>query len=120
MKGYKKDLTTEATSELVSYSFCRKLGAYIAGVKNTLADNTKIDVYPNPSNGKFYFRSQETKSFKVSIQSLDGKVVFEKNIIGLSGENNLLANLKNLNSGTYFISLFTDNKIVATQPIIKK
>jgi hypothetical protein len=98
MKGYKKDLTTEATSELVSYSFCRKLGAYIAGVKNTLADNTKIDVYPNPSNGKFYFRSQETKSFKVSIQSIDGKVVFENT---LPASSILPVDISNFSAGIY-------------------
>ncbi len=84
MTGYKKDLITEATTKLVTYNFCRKLGAYIASVDNTATDETKIDIYPNPSNGKFYFRSQESKSCKLSIISLDGKIIYENTLLASS------------------------------------
>jgi hypothetical protein len=105
MKGYKKDLTTEATSQLVSYSFCRKLGNYIASIENTATDESKIDIYPNPSNGKFYFRSHEPKTCQISILSLDGKVVFENT---LPASTVLPVDMSGFASGIYIAKIEND------------
>lgn len=106
MKGYKKDLTTEATSQLVSYSFCRKLGSYIAGVKNTNLDDSKIEIYPNPTNGKLFFRSNEQKQCKISIFSLDGKLAFETMI---EPSSVLPVDMSSFSSGIYIAKVRNEN-----------
>lgn len=90
---------------------------------NNLGENEKnFTVNPNPVNteANINFNAATTEDYLIVITDINGKIVLEKNIVGLTGENSVYANLNDLNSGTYFISLYTDNKIVATQPIIKK
>ena len=115
LTGYKKDLTTEATTQLVQYSFCRKLGAYIAGVPALNYEETQIDVYPNPSTGEFFFRSHENKEAKVSIYSSDGRFLFASN---LAPNTVLPIKLNGFSAGVYQAEIKIGNSVFTKKLIV--
>lgn len=71
MDGYRKDPTSGATTKLVSYNFCRKLGAFVSSVSDM--NDVAFEVYPNPSNGIFYYRSLNDEKAAVAVVSSEGK-----------------------------------------------
>ena len=81
MTGYKKDLATEATDALVSYSFCRKLGDYIASNKSIATKPIGVEIFPNPSFGTFYFRSSYASQTKYVLTNLNGQILIEDFIL---------------------------------------
>ena len=48
-----------------------------------------------------------------------GKIIFEKNISALNGENSIATDLQSFAAGTYLVSLFENNQLIASQKIIK-
>jgi len=77
IEGYKKDIATQTTTLLKSWSFCRKLGNYISSVPNAAMDVSSVEVFPNPANGNFYIRSHEKEIVKLTVTSIDGSVIFQ-------------------------------------------
>lgn len=118
-EGYKKDLNTQATSQLVTYEFCRKIGAYIPQV-NSVSNNIKnetelVSISPNPGNNLFVIKSENiSNETLVRILDVNGKEIFRKS---LKTKENWEINLSGYARGTYFISATNENGI-QTKPFI--
>lgn len=78
-----------------------------------------IKVFPNPFNN--YFNIQFANDFsnysQIQIVDISGRVVFEEYI---NYSNGLIQISPQLHQGMYFLRLLSDNKIVATEKLIKK
>ena len=76
--------------------------------------NTKIDIYPNPTNDIIYFLGIDNiNNCKIEITDISGKLL--KNII----LTNSYINISKLECGTYFVKILNDNKVYINK-IIKK
>lgn len=86
------------------------------------SDVTNINIYPNPSNGKFTINIEATKSekYRLEVFNLDGKVV-SKNIYTVNKDNvlNEEIDLSNLSKGNY-IAIFTTDEFKTSKSIIIK
>jgi len=83
------------------------------------SENNDVLIYPNPSNGDFYINYKVQKKGNVSIYlvSIDGKTII--NLLSENkeqGEYSLQLNF-NLEAGSYFIKIETNNNLI-TKPII--
>jgi hypothetical protein len=71
----------------------------------------KMQVYPNPSDGDFVvrFNLREKTDVKISLYTLSGRKIDEKNLSNLkAGENVYKKKIKNLHKGgVYLVSLET-------------
>lgn len=85
-------------------------------------DNTKINIYPNPSNGKFTINIESNKSeeYRLEIYNLNGKVVLKNTF---KAKKNKIINeeidLSSLGKGSY-ITLFTTDEYNTSKSIIIK
>jgi nitrate reductase NapAB chaperone NapD len=96
--------------------------ALLSTPNHSHSDVTNINIYPNPSNGKFTINIEATKSekYRLEIFDLDGKLV-SKNIYKVN-ENNILnkeIDLSNLSKGNY-IAIFTTDDFKTSKSIIIK
>jgi alkaline phosphatase D len=115
MEGYRKDPTTGATTQLVSYTFSRRLGNYISSIHQT--DDIKFELYPNPSNGIFYFRNlQEERSF-IQVLSSEGKLLLE---IESDNTQFLPIDLSVQPSGIYWVKVTTPRSHTVKKVLVNK
>jgi len=78
-----------------------------------------FDVYPNPANNNLTvaFNKVENKA-QLIIYNATGNIVKETNV--RPGNNRTDINIKTLSPGTYFIKLFTNNKISSSKVFVKQ
>jgi hypothetical protein len=84
------------------------------GITETQNQLLSFDIYPNPSNGVFYFYKSNTKTLTLSVCNALGEVIKKVEAI----ENKTEINLNNYPSGLYFIKSNENNgitKIVKTE-----
>ena len=79
------------------------------------ANNMRITVYPNPSNGLFHFTAINAIANKIEVHNLLGTKLLSINNFDL----NATLDLSHLSSGAYLISI-TQNDLVSTKKILKK
>tara|TARA_R100000951_G_C2639006_1_gene180247 strand:+ start:64 stop:1638 length:1575 start_codon:yes stop_codon:yes gene_type:complete len=83
-------------------------------------NTTNINIYPNPSNGKFTINIEATKTekYRLEIFDLEGKVV-SKNIYSVNKDNilNEEIDLSQLKKGSY-IAIFTTDEFKTSKSII--
>ncbi len=71
-----------------------------------------FEVYPNPNNGNFSVKfppSFSNKDVQLSIHDLNGKIHLES-IIDSNHEKTYEIQISDLDTGTYFVSMITDNE----------
>lgn len=86
--------------------------------KNLIDNNKlagKINVYPNPSNGVFYYNTNDYQVQSWAIYDLNGCVVLNSKPLKLSGA----IDLSLLPSGIYFLKAISENEILI-QKLIKQ
>lgn len=64
-----------------------------------------IEIFPNPSNGKFTLLIENVNSFKVNVYDLSGRITIPTIV---SNSNTIQLDLTDNASGTYFIELVTE------------
>lgn len=97
---------TDSTSQDILYDF--------SGIRPVTKN--VISVYPNPASQGFKISlSPEMAKGKISIISMDGKLVLQK---VLSGETEIEIN-DNFNAGTYIIKVESENKVSVEKLIIR-
>jgi C1A family cysteine protease len=76
--------------------------------KNDL--NKKFEVFPNPSNGEFAisFNNLTIETVRLQLYSIDGKLVYEKNLNDIHSGKTIDLNLPNTDTGIYFLQLQTE------------
>lgn len=66
-----------------------------------------LNVYPNPSHGKFYIEIENQTITSVQVFGQDGKKVYHSD--ATNGSKELLVNIEELSNGTYTIKVETQN-----------
>ena len=87
----------------------------LTGVPSQTAANTKISVFPNPSNGQFNFSGLE-KGNKLRLFDMNGKLVYESVI----KENTLTLNLEGKEKGIYFYQVSSQQKELQRGKLVVK
>ncbi|MBL7921036.1 MAG: T9SS type A sorting domain-containing protein [Bacteroidia bacterium] len=85
------------------------------GINESYEDHG-LTVYPNPTNDIFNIQTKNLSIFKnalVKITDLSGRILLEKQIIKQ-------INIKDLKPGIYFIQLYSREKLIAIEKIIKE
>jgi len=74
------------------------------------AENTTLNIYPNPSKGIFNLDINSEKLNKADLKVIDalGKVVFEQQGINIQGSHQSSIDLSNNPQGIYFVIVSGD------------
>ncbi|MBL7913011.1 MAG: T9SS type A sorting domain-containing protein [Bacteroidia bacterium] len=90
--------------------------SYYVGLNETIASKPEFNVYPNPSTSilNIQINDQISELVKgVKIKDVSGRVV-------LTSLSTNQIDIKGLNSGIYFISLYDKEKLIVTKKIVKE
>lgn len=86
------------------------------------SDYTNINIYPNPSNGRFTINieASKTEKYRLEVYDIEGKLV-SKNIYSVDKDNilNEEIDLSNLDKGSY-VAIFTTDEFQTSKSIIIK
>jgi hypothetical protein len=83
----------------------------------TIEESTAVNfqVYPNPSNGTIQISLPSNASAEIVLSDMNGKITYTKVLV--DGMNTV--SLPNLNKGTYFMSVKTNDTIQQQKIIIE-
>ena len=117
--GFDAILTSqfEAYPEGCSDNYVYKNGsANVSPIKDSGMLVKSFTIYPNPSNSMVELMMQNTKFIKVSINSIDGKTVFETNT---QSSNNYQLDVAKYANGIYIVNILTDDGQTYSKKLIK-
>lgn len=89
--------------------------ALITNIKH-IADDIKVNLYPNPNNGNFKLEYHITKEAEFVITDITGRLVNQYAL--LPSQNNLLIKEEELNAGVYLYSIKMNNSIIKNDRLI--
>ncbi len=91
------------------------------GIEESLIAQT-LNVYPNPSNGKFRveFSVEGLKNVSLRVSSLLGQEIYTSNPGNVSGSYRADLDLSNQATGVYIIQIITDDSVVSRRITIRK
>ncbi len=94
------------------YVGCLSLAAAGSPDGLSVAANEETLVYPNPSNGivNIKYSSTFSRQMQINVFDVSGRLVFSKTTSAIKGNNNLQLDLRNLNSGSYYVELKSSNQ----------
>ncbi len=101
-------------------SICKTVVTTI-GIDESLLNQT-LNVYPNPSNGKFRveFSVEGLKNVSLRVSSLLGQEIYTSNPGNVSGSYRADLDLSNQATGVYIIQIITDDSVVSRRITIRK
>jgi hypothetical protein len=75
-------------------------------------NNVNLNIYPNPINENAFVSFNSPKAEKVSVDVINsiGQVVFTETLGIVNGQQQVLIDVSNLQSGIYFVKINIDNK----------
>ena len=77
--------------------------------------NNKINIYPNPNNGNFFIKTNETDAVnEIKIYNMQGKLLFTKNTI----TNNEEIQTSGFAQGIYIVNLEMENGFIINQKMV--
>jgi hypothetical protein len=93
----------------------------VTGINNASVDNT-IAVYPNPANGQVNVRFDAAiaNGSIITISDVTGRTVSSSTVQNVAQGQIVSLNTENINTGTYFITVKTENKNVVQKLVITK
>ncbi|MDO9000102.1 MAG: PKD domain-containing protein [Bacteroidota bacterium] len=90
------------------------------GIKNAEIETINYEIYPNPNNGQFELKLNNSRNeiVKIKVYSLIGELVYETD----TKNDNLIKNinLSDVSNGVYFIKVNSNNKELTKKIIIAK
>lgn len=88
---------------------------------NTNNDNIIFSLYPNPATEEFnvLFTIDKRRKINLSLIDVTGRVLMQRIISALPGENQIKINASELSSGIYFASMIYDNEKQMIKVIIE-
>jgi choice-of-anchor B domain-containing protein len=90
-------------------------------INENTVEKSQYLLYPNPAQTKVTFNvpSQQKENMKVSVMSVDGKIIYEKNVQGsyYSHETYESIDVSGIPSGMYFVNLSTSTQTFFTQKL---
>ena len=106
-----------------SYDFTSNQEGIFSIIKSSsgiedMQTTSKVDVYPNPSNGLFTINLSDIKDSKVKLEvyNLIGEKVWENNF----NKENTTINLSQLSKGIYYLSVKSSNNTITKKITIVK
>jgi len=101
--------------EIILYTPAQGKGS--TGISEDIYDlSDKVNLYPNPNNGKFYVNLTDNSADKnISISDITGRVVFQENNIN----NNISIDLSGMNSGVYMVKIYNDTECELQKIIVQ-
>ena len=80
-------------------------------------DYQKLIIYPNPAAGLFHveFAQNNHSKFTLSVNNMNGQVVFQKEFVESMNE---AINLSNVAKGIYFIKTSSDKKVILKKIVV--
>lgn len=98
--------------------FVKLDGVGVVGI-NELADGSKLQIFPNPSNGLINIDLKENLNFTAfRITNSIGQTVYSENFDSLQNNDLLSIDLKNRQRGIYFITFLSPTHNVTTKLIL--
>ena len=92
---------------------------YITGIGEiSQSINTKLRLYPNPSNNGIVTLEATSEFSKVELISAMGSLIFSQNVSAVDGKANL--DLSNVPSGIYYVKIIHNNKSSVEKLVITK
>ena len=80
-----------------------------------------FEIYPNPAKGQLFIRTQSgTQNFSVMLSDVLGKSVQIKKPQRNFANDNYFIDLADLKQGIYFLSIFSEGKILYRSKIVKE
>lgn len=82
----------------------------------------KLDIFPNPSNGKvnLNFKSDSNDEVTIKILNVDGKEIIREDLKGNQGEFEKTIDINNAKPGVYIIRIEQDGKMTTEKIILNK
>jgi hypothetical protein len=117
LEGYKKDLNNGNTSQLVTYSFCRKIGLPLSTSFEKQTNLPIVQIQPNPSKGIFTLKAKINEPVEVEVWNAEGRLVAKNQI--KAGEQFQL-DLSHLASGVYTLNAETGKAKSQSKLVIQK
>jgi hypothetical protein len=119
--GYGTTRNLSGTNYRCLETWIAQIGGIGAGVNKEPEQLQSVKVFPNPSNDMFTleFRVEKISHTKIDLYNINGVLVrklFEDRV--KPGRNLLTFNKGVLESGTYFITIVSDNQIIKNEKII--
>ncbi|MFT6921163.1 MAG: hypothetical protein ACJA1C_000157 [Crocinitomicaceae bacterium] len=92
----------------------------ISLVENALLNN--VDIYPNPSNGKFTIEVTDLPLGTLNVQVVDarGRVLLTTSKVLTNGNGNVEINIQDVEAGIYFVNLTAGDNHVTERIVISK
>jgi hypothetical protein len=92
----------------------------ISLVENALLNN--VDIYPNPSNGKFTIEVTDLPLGTLNVQVVDarGRVLLTTSKVLTNGNGNVEINIQDVEAGIYFVNLTSGDNHVTERIVISK
>ncbi len=95
----------------------------VTDIDDVVLEQMSVNTYPNPATNRLRVDINSVENFNANLVMVDelGRIVVNRRINLLSGENNELIEASNLSAGNYFIQVWVENELLkSTQVIIQK
>jgi hypothetical protein len=88
----------------------------------TVLPEPRLDLYPNPSNGRFVVALSNNKAQKATIQiiSKNGLVVAQKSVVLTGDLNTTSFDISNLSHGMYIVKIVTADGVQTTKVVVQR
>ena len=86
----------------------------ITDINDAVSDANGIEIYPNPTDGLLYIRSNNTIN-KVIVTDMTGKVILDE----IGGSNEVEIDLSSNAQGMYLLNVVTDNDFYVEKVVLK-
>jgi len=89
------------------------LKGQLLSVKTEINKSNGLNMYPNPAHEfiQIELKVNENQSASLKYFSLEGRMISQKSIQLVKGQNNFIENISILPKGAYFMIITTDNKL---------
>jgi PKD repeat protein len=113
-------VTLTVTNECGSNTTTQTVVSSNLGLEDILA-NSNITVFPNPSNGEFTIGMDvlTNSTIDIRIENILGAVVYENNLGQIEGQHNEVINLRNAESGIYFVNITAGDQKIMKKIVIE-
>ena len=118
--------THEYWVEVTSEHYCSNTGTINITFKdctgiNELGSLSKLNVYPNPSNGEFVieFNADEPQKLSIKIYNANGSLVYTIDELNFTGQYKENINLNNVSDGIYTIFISDKENVITRRVVIE-
>jgi hypothetical protein len=111
--------TTTPTGDAYVNTVSTVWTAKVLGI-NSVSKNSKVSIYPNPSNGVFNIDFNNVTVSKIDVANILGQKVFSKIVDKTKSESNISIDLSNNPNGVYIINASNDKETKSYKVVLNK